>query len=191
MRESYPCAEPLPEQLELCSRIDGDGYLVSPFTNAAGRWDYVATASAFALRDDPQSRILVHNVHLNFNDFDGSFASLRDLLTESGSRSGSRRLVYAPLILGDFNIGLTEMEDETSSGGRLEDFQIAGYVGSDVIGAVIGRPESYSSLFDAVLSSQALPREEKTDGLCAPPDVLWSDHCALYLSVLPRTGSGR
>jgi hypothetical protein len=187
MRESYACAEPRPEQLQLCSLIDPDGYLTSPFTNSSGRWDLVATASAFSLRDDPQSRIVVHNVHLNFGDFAGSFASLRDLLTESKVRSESRQLTYSPLIVGDFNIGLSDMQNETGPGGRLEDFEIAGYVGSDVIGALIGKPASYSPRFSAVTSSRALPKEEKTGSLCAPPDVLWSDHCALYLSLLPPT----
>jgi hypothetical protein len=187
MRESYPCAEPRPEQLALCALIDRDGYLTSPFTNSSGRWDLVATASAFSLRDDPQSRILVHNVHINYGDFAGSWASLRDLLTASKARSANSQLTYSPLIVGDFNKGLADMQEETSSGARFEDFEIAGYVESEVVGALIGEPASYPPRFSPVISSRALPKEEKTGGLCAPPDVLWSDHCALHLSILPQT----
>ena len=187
MRESYPCDEPRPEQIALCTLIDPDGYLTSPFRNSSGRWDFVATASAFSLRDDPRSRILVHNVHINFNDFAGSWASLRDLLTASGARSANSQLTYSPLIIGDFNKGLAEMQDETSVGARFDDFEIAGYVETEVVGALIGKPAVYSPRFRPVIASEALPKEEKTGGLCAPPDVLWSDHCALHLSILPQT----
>ena len=114
-------------------------YLTSPFTNASGRWDLVATASAFAFRDDSQSRVLVLNVHNNFNDFEGSWNSLRDLLSASRTRSGDRQLTYAPLVVGDFNVGRATMEeDETGPGDRFEDLAIAGYVESDVIGAALG-----------------------------------------------------
>lgn len=188
MRQSYPCAEPRPEQLQLCALIDTDGFLTSPFTNASGRWDLVATASAFLLRDDPDPRILVHNVHVNFNDYAGSFSSMRDLLEASKTRTGSRPYLYSPLVVGDFNVGPAAMDIETSPDGRLADFAIAGFVESDVIGALIGRQEAYAPRFGSpVISSRALPKEERTNGLCAPPDVLWSDHCGLHVLLVPPT----
>lgn len=189
MRQSHPCAEPVPAQLPLCSLVDGDGYLTDAFTNSQGRWDLVTTASTFAFRDDPDVELLVQNVHNNFHDFDHSWTSVRDLLTEALSRASGRVLAYPPLLVGDFNIKLAEMQDETGSGARLEDFEIAGYVGSDVIGVLVGKQGTHSSRFTPRASALALPREEKWDDLCAPVDVLWSDHCGLYVSVRPPVRS--
>ena len=53
MRQSHECMETRPEQLSLCSLIDPDGYLTSPFTNASGRWDLVATATRSCFETTP------------------------------------------------------------------------------------------------------------------------------------------
>jgi hypothetical protein len=186
VRESHPCTETRPEQAGQCALIDGDGrYVTLAYRTSSGTWRLGATGSSFALKNDPALELLVHNVHVDLTDYEAAFKALRDLLTETNRRWAGREQPYPPILQGDFNVRHEDMQRETASG-FLKDFEIAGYAGSDVVGVLVGDQTSYPSRFSPVSEPQVLPEEAPTpEGLCSPGSNLWSDHCAIFVSVHP------
>jgi hypothetical protein len=188
LRQSHPCTETRPEQAALCSLIDGDGrYLTLSYRTASGTWRIGPTTSSFELKNDPALQVLVHNVHVQTDDYDASFKAIRDLVSAANTRWAARPQPYPPILEGDFNVSYPNMQTETGSGGFAEDFFIAGFAASDVVGVLVGDTGSYPSRFTPVWEPQVVPVEAPIEelGLCSPGSSLWSDHCGIFVSLHP------
>jgi hypothetical protein len=177
-RRSYPCEYPAPEFADWCPVLDGDGvYWTSVFADPGGANHFESGFVRFAFVADEQSQFNFYNVHLH-PEVPGSVAAATDLVMsmEDLRFTGT---VYPPIITGDFNGGTEAFPtfQELASGSPPDfiDFVIAG--------TAPAHPATYAakSVGRAMLPGPA----PNPDGICAPRDLAWSDHCALLATIEP------
>jgi hypothetical protein len=194
-RESFPCIQPSAAFAGQCSLLDGKGlYWSSIYRKATGDLADGPGFVTFARRGGPAGRIGIYNAHvLTWPDPEvaPAYTALTDLVDqmEHHRMVGTRR--YPPIILGDFNTGITDMRNNTTPGGSLADFDIAGYDNNDVVGVLGGEWRTFPADFAAAPEVKILPTEHPATGNCGSNDVLWSDHCAVFVRFRPRDTTAR
>lgn len=185
LRSSHPCTETRDDQRALCSLIDTQPYLAYGYRDQHGTWLLGPDTSVYSFKERPNEFLVLHNVHIQFADYDAAFAALRAVISSAQARMGGRTMIFPPIVEGDFNVGKADMETETSPTGRLPDFEIAGYDPAEVVGVLIGRNDRFSAMVDPTMTSVTIPTPAPTPDLCAPGDRLWSDHCAIFAELVP------
>lgn len=179
LKRSLPCCDPRAGST-VCSMIDGDAQ-----TDKCGRPTPSGPAfhdershsdfSRFELVDIPGSFVNIYNVHLHE---DATFQSTLDMINTLEPRFASNRL-FPPIVTGDFN----RSREDTRT--LLPSFDAAGFFDSDVVGVLLGS--------SAVFSSQQTPRVQEilqlplgvSDCRILQPELLWSDHCGIFVRISP------
>jgi hypothetical protein len=192
-RESFPCTHPSPAFAGHCDLRDGKGlYWSSIYRMATGELRDGPAFVTFERRGGP-GRIGVYNAHvLTWPDAEvhPAYTALTDLVDQMEHQrpAGTRR--YPPVIVGDFNTGINDMVTATMPGGGLANFDIAGYDDRDVVGVLGGEWRKFPADFAAAPEVKVLPLPHQGSTYCGSTDVLWSDHCAIFVRLRPRgTGS--
>ena len=154
-----------------------------------------AVLSRLELKKQPGNFIHIYNVHFDFEDVDPD-ATLARLVTDMEERfAPAGRLLYPPIVAGDFNLDRAGIEvrfsPERSS--FYPRFSILRW-SPEVMGSLIGTDEAFPAKQKVIVRSQ----RDLPDFGCklnpAPPHqmvpsdplTLWSDHCgSIYLRILP------
>jgi endonuclease/exonuclease/phosphatase family protein len=178
-RRSYPCASPAGEFQALCSLLDGDGvYYTSVWADDKSNMHFETGAVRFAFTADDQYGFTFYNVHLHPTEAeadDKSSPAARNLISfmEGLRFTGT---AYPPIVAGDFNGGIERFPTFT---------QLAAGDGIDYV--IGGLRSSYPSTYGfSVVKQAVLPGpSQNPDGMCAPRDVAWSDHCAVVAYLEP------
>jgi endonuclease/exonuclease/phosphatase family metal-dependent hydrolase len=182
-RRSHWCDRPIPAHRDLCGLIDGPTFATS-YKRSDGRYQLGPTLSIFDLVKEPGLKLHVYNEHLE-SDHPEAFEAIKTAVETGEGRFGDR--LYPPIMLGDFNISLGDMEAElANAGGTFGAFEKATYLESDVMGILAGEASTFPARYPlAVLDSRAMPIEQPAQGLCSPIAELWSDHCAVFARFAP------
>ena len=187
-RRSYPCAYPSDAFRALCASIDGTGvYWTASYRHPSGTWGPGPTFSSFELLADPGSHVHVYNVHASLDSQSHYYGELRRLVAAVETRWSSRTRLYPPLLTGDFNATLGDPGNlEFAAGAPFADFEVAAFsVVPDEIGILKGRHSAFPARDAGVASAQILPVPGPKAPNCGAPSVLWSDHCAVFVELLP------
>ena len=199
-RKSYPCDKPASEFKDSCSLLDGEGvYWTSVWADAQGSKHFETGAVRFAFTIDETAAFTFYNVHLhptNPVETDRSSPAARDLIKYMEGLNYGGISLYPPIVAGDFNGGTERFPafDTLAAGSPLEtiDYIIAGKRNASTT-AMPPSPSpsitSYASKYGiSVARTSLLPNSSQNpDGMCAPRDVAWSDHCALLAWLEPAS----
>jgi endonuclease/exonuclease/phosphatase family metal-dependent hydrolase len=175
-RKSWPCKEPHPEFADRCGLLDGEGvFYTSGFTALNGRRNFEAAGAAFVYVADTGARVDVFNVHLHPDPppdhlKSATYSAARELVDQMTGQAGKR--ILPAILAGDFNGG-TE---------AFPNFQVSS--ADDVDAVTTGnQPATYRPV---VVRSEALPSApSRPAGWCAPSELIWSDHCAVFVQFEP------
>jgi hypothetical protein len=191
LRRSFPCANPSEKFRNWCSLIDGVGlhWLGAYRQNGNLSFGYGPSAVQFELLGQPGFHIHIYNVHIDSEDWFAREA-LHNLV-DSAERTLSSRL-YPPIAVGDFNISLQHMQEETTKPqGHFRGFGILVQPKYDVVAVMLGKQSVFLSKYVPKWDHSILPtynnegRAEENDPYCGTPPILWSDHCALFVRFSP------
>ncbi|MFJ7047358.1 hypothetical protein ACIQVC_28745 [Streptomyces sp. NPDC101112] len=185
-RKSYPCDSPAEAYKDQCGLLDGEGvFWTAAFENKGKKKEFQTGHVRFAFAEEEQSQFNFYNIHLTTAGVDSSESEKQAaeraaeaavaLINYIEGRAYEQKPIYPPLLAGDFNGG-TERFPHFD---RLADWNIDFILGGD--------PAFYEASQKHVDPKQSvLPGEAPNpDGMCAPREVAWSDHCAVSVEVTP------
>ncbi len=180
-RKSLPCPKESPGFQEFCALLDTEGisWISSARRPSDNRW---RTGPAFArmlLKNG--GNVNIYNLHRN-EPTTFYMKQFEDLSGDMESRFSSNRL-YPPLVLGDFNLGPTDVLS------FFKDYEIAGYARREVMGVLMGDSSKFSAKQKGHFRETVVPKDEQDPAVpevsCGNFEELWSDHCGIYVVVSP------
>jgi endonuclease/exonuclease/phosphatase family metal-dependent hydrolase len=174
-RNSYPCAAPASRFASSCALLDGAGsYWTSVYADGTGQRHFETGHVRFAFVEDQDEQFNVYNVHLH-PDVAGYAEALTALVDFIEAGKPARRPVYPPIVAGDFNGGTEKLPRFDVLAGSPIDYVVGGQ-----------RPPYEAAYGFSVVRTAVLPgAAANPDGMCAPRDIAWSDHCALLADIEP------
>jgi hypothetical protein len=100
--------------------------------------------------------------------------------------------LYPPLLTGDFNATLRADQIELQPGAPFDRFEIAGWPvdpkpgeWGDVVGVLKGKLADFPARDSGGVMPQILPVDSVATPYCGTPDIVWSDHCGVFVQIVP------
>ncbi|UJP41328.1 exonuclease/endonuclease/phosphatase family protein [Cellulomonas palmilytica] len=205
-RKSYPCT-PSQDAPDACALLDGAGLFWTSvfFRTDVRKRTFESGHVRFAFVADGE-QFTFYNVHLHPRIVDGAevngaWRALLDLVERVEAHPYSTR-VYPPIVAGDFNGGVEgfpsfrqiapdDASDPLRGNDMGIDFVIAGTrTGPPTTAGTTSGTDQTDYRYEIRATRTAIlpePDVDDPDGLCAPLDVAWSDHCAVLVQIEPAT----
>lgn len=187
-RKSLPCPKERPGFKEFCTLLDGEGisWISSARRPEDNRWVAGPAYARMLLKN--AANVNIYNVHVAYekdtpekspNNYLKQFNALSN---DMESRFGSNRL-YPPVVLGDFNL------DHGAVLSHFKDYEIAGYARREVMGVLMGTFATFPAKQRGHFKEIVVPVDAQDPAVpevsCGGVDVLWSDHCGIYVTISP------